>query len=98
MPEGTRVHNLYKKLLTFDRTYFDERLDDVLSTFYKGYAIDAYNEIMGLFMKSINKGFEEAQEILWKGKNEDQITMQDMEAVLKLAAKPVLEKKKEIKL
>lgn len=88
----------YKKFLTFDREYFEERVDDVLSTFYKGYPVDAYNEIMGLFIKSINKGFEEAQKILWKGKDQDEVTMQDMEEVLKLAVPEPTEQKKEIKL
>ncbi len=71
----------YKKLLTFDREYFEERVDEVLAYFYKGYPIDAYNEIMRLISLSINDSFKKANAIKW-GKDDDEIGMEDLEETL----------------
>lgn len=73
---------LIKKIPLQDMNYIEARLLEVLQSFYKGIAIEHSNEIFQVVNDSLAYSLDKANEKHW-GKKRNQITVDDIENVLK---------------
>jgi|TARA_Y100000296_G_scaffold70264_1_gene84793 hypothetical protein len=82
---------LDKDLLYNDVAYLEQRVLELLEFFYKGLAIEHFNQIFETLHMSLEHSLQEAHQRLW-GKDREEITVKDIEAALK---KDVIKKGKE---
>jgi len=73
---------LNKDLLYNDVSYLEQRVLEILDFFYKGVAIEHFNQIFETLRTSLDHSLDIAHQKLW-GKDRDDITMQDIEEALK---------------
>lgn len=72
---------LDKNLLFNDVAYLETRVLELLEFFYKGLAVEHFNQIFETLHLSLEHSLNEAHKNLW-GKERDQITAKDIEKAL----------------
>jgi len=73
---------LDKDLLFNDVPYLEQRVLELLEFFYKGLAIEHFNQIFETLHMSLDHSLHAAHRNLW-GKDRDEITVKDVEEALK---------------
>ena len=73
---------LDKDLLFNDVPYLETRVLELLTFFYKGLAIEHFNQIFETLHMSLGHSLDQAHKNLW-GKDRDEITAKDIEEALK---------------
>lgn len=74
---------LDEDLLLSDMAYVEQRVLEGMQTILRGIVVEHYNEISETVMKSLNFSFKEAEKKLWDGKDNDEVSVKDVDEVLK---------------